>query len=218
MGKLVALLVAVVSALSTLALPAHATNTSPLTTTPVFVVGDSLTVGALAHGLAARMAVRGYSLKPPASAAEGRSVDEGLSVLAGRSVKPQRVLLSLGSNDCLASASMARSWVTRARAAAGPSATIFWVNIRVLDSTCRHSFDAVNAGLLAGVRADRARQLSLGRSATSWLLDWNQFAINRHIATRSDGTHYTDYGYRMRSIFYAEAMASRGSWARYRRA
>jgi lysophospholipase L1-like esterase len=185
-------------------------GTSPVA---VYVQGDSLTYGTLPY-LARAMTAVGYRLAPTASAKVGRTVAQGLAITAATPRKPTTVLIALGTNDIRACRSTAASWVARARTIVGPTATLYWVNLKLTGSKFANQTN-INDGLLAGVRADNARQTRLHLAGTSYILDWHAYATDAKIPNGSDGIHY-GANYPKRATFYARAMAGTSTFSKYK--
>ena len=183
------------------------------------VQGDSLTVGTLDECevpcLPAAAAARGMRLSPAPSARVGRSVDEGLALLAHTEHLPARVLIALGTNDWEAGDSTAAHWIQRARATVGPSSDIFWVNLAMEGHRYR-LFTEINAGLLTGVTADNLHQRRIRASGRSYVLDWYAYTRARQVHPGSDGVHYSGAIYSLRARFYAGAVAGAPGYLAYR--
>jgi hypothetical protein len=161
----------------------------------LFVVGDSLTVGA-EPWLADAVRARGWRLTG-VDARVGRTVPEGLAVLrkhARAGTLPATVLVALGTNNLGASAADIETWMSTARGIVGDERQLGWVNISV-----------------AAPRAERAAEIdtALAASARRWnvqVLDWNGWARRNGITNKADGIHYEDGAYRLRALFYAAAL------------
>jgi hypothetical protein len=185
----------------------------------VYVFGDSLTVGTIMYGspsyLSTAMHDAHLTLAARPSAKVGRRVGEGLALLPSVPDGRRTALIALGTNDVQASADAAATWIRRARELLGPGVEIFWVNLRLTGARFSHQTQ-VNAGLLAGVRADDARQVAAGHVGRSHVLDWYSYARDHHVANRPDGIHYSLPNYRIRAIFYAESLAANPRYLPYR--
>ncbi len=185
----------------------------------VYVFGDSLTVGTIVYGspsyLSTAMHDAHLVLAARPSAKVGRTVGEGLALLPSVPDGRRTVLIALGTNDMRASADTAASWIRRARELLGPDVEIFWVNLRLTGARFSHQTQ-VNAGLLAGVRADDARQLADGHAGRSHVLDWFSYARDHHVGNQHDGIHYSLPNYRIRATFYAESLAADPRYLHYR--
>jgi lysophospholipase L1-like esterase len=183
------------------------------------VFGDSLTVGTIVYGspsyLGAAMRTAHLTLAAQPSARVGRRVGEGLALLPSVPSGRRTVLIALGTNDLGATATTSATWIRRARELVGADVEIFWVNISLTGSRYRNQTQ-VNAGLLAGVRADDAWQAATGRVGRSHVLDWSSYARDHHVANRPDGMHYSLPNYRIRAIFYAESLAADPRFLQYR--
>ena len=196
---------------------ATATNQRPRAR--LYVQGDSLTVGTLEECdnpcLPLATAQRGMRLSPAPNARVGRSVSEGLAVMAHTSALPARVLIALGTNDWEAGSSAAGSWVKQARLIVGPSADIFWVNLAMEGHRYRR-FPEINSGLVSGSTADNVRQARRGARGRSYVLDWASYATTHHLHPGSDGVHYSSAIYSLRARFYAGAVAGSAEYLPYR--
>lgn len=159
----------------------------------VFVVGDSLTVGA-EPWLADAVAGRGWRLTG-VDARVGRTVPEGLAVLRRRARSlPSTVIVALGTNNLGASDADIEAWVSSARRIVGDERQLGWVNLSV-----------------AAPRDVRAREIddALAVSAARWnvqVLDWYGWTHRNGIHNKADGIHYEDGAYRLRALFYAAAL------------
>lgn len=172
--------------------------TPPRTSTAapeLFVVGDSLTVGA-EPWLADAVRARGWRLTG-VDARVGRTVPEGLAVLKKRAragTLPSTVIVALGTNNLGASDTDIDTWVSTARDIVGDERQLGWVNISV-----------------APPRAERAAAIdaALAASARRWdvqVLDWYGWTHRNGITNKADGIHYEDGAYRLRALFYAAAL------------
>jgi lysophospholipase L1-like esterase len=165
----------------------------------VFVIGDSLTVGARDNGLAQRFADRGIALNG-VDAKTGRSTRSGPDVLAAHSTNElgNLVVVALGTNDVAGGVST-RRFRTRMRAvldAIGPNRTIVWLTVALGDGhTSERQADTWNAVLW-----DLTRFYPNLRVA-----DWQQVVRSEHFGR--DGIHLTRDGYRARATFIADAVA-----------
>jgi lysophospholipase L1-like esterase len=165
----------------------------------VFVVGDSLTVGA-EPWLRAALRRHGWTLTG-VDARVGRPVAEGLSLLrAHRTRLPGTVVIALGTNDLGAGSQTVRSWLRSARAIAGPRRLV-WVDLCLAP--------AVDPRLAAYRQINQ----SLFRYAARFgvvVADWCGYAASHHVRPGLDGIHYGPDGYRQRASFYAAAVAAAG--------
>ena len=158
----------------------------------VFVVGDSLTVGARPW-LARDLRRRGAQLVG-VTARISWHVDEGLALLRkmGDSL-PATVMVALGTNDLQASTSQVERWLRTARELVGDRRLI-WVNLRC---------NAAHSKLLARYRViNDALDAAAPRYGVE-IADWDAWAGARRVRTLSDGIHYSPAAYRLRSSFYA---------------
>lgn len=172
---------------------------------PVFVLGDSLTVGA-EPWLAGAVGPRGWY--PTVDARVSRTTQEGLRILARKEADlPATILVALGTNDLQASDAEVRSWLRDLRSIAGEKRRLLWVNLDVAESHPSY------------VRSQRINAV-LARSAANYeieVADWEQWAGDRGVTHRPDGIHYDERNYRRRAAFYAEALGEvRGSKSRTR--
>jgi hypothetical protein len=158
----------------------------------VFVVGDSLTIGA--RPWMARDLRRRSGRLVGVEAGVGWHIEDGLAVLQrmGDSL-PRTVMVALGTNDLLASPRQVDRWMRTARELVGDRRLI-WVNLRC---NVRHS------KLLA--RYPRFND-ALDAAALRYdveIADWDAWAGRRRVRTLPDGVHYSSAAYRLRSSFYA---------------
>ena len=226
-GALALASVVLLSALPAAVASPHATapHPRPLIVVPddprpdarVFVLGDSLTLGTLIYGSPSHLvnAARddGLALTPRPNARVGRRVGEGLAILSHVGAH-RTVLIALGTNDLSATSAQAASWIRTARRLAGPTATIFWVNLRLTGAQFRFQ-TRVNAGLLAGVRRDRTAQELVGATGRAYVLDWSRYAQLHRIANGRDGIHYSPLNYAKRADFYTGCIAGVASFHAY---
>jgi lysophospholipase L1-like esterase len=185
----------------------------------VAVIGDSLTVGTLIYGdpshLRRALATTTVRLGPKPSARVGRKVSQGLRILARADRLPRVVLVELGTNNWRAGSDRAARWIARARAALGPSRTLYWVNLRMVGTRYeRHR--AVNAGLRRGVAADNRRAVASGWSGRSYVLDWSRYSRRMGVAPGRDGIHYSPFGYGVLARFVAGSLDQRPAYAAFR--
>jgi hypothetical protein len=193
----VATIVDVTPTTAGVATPAPAPDATTSEPAPaVFVVGDSLTVGA-EPWLAAAVRARGWDLTG-VDARVGRVVPEGLAVLKRKARSlPDTVIVALGTNNLGASPADIDAWMGTARRLVGPERRLVWVNLSLADDG------------LARLQRYHAINASLAASAPRWrveILDWDRWTHRNHIATKSDGIHYEDGVYRLRALFYAGAL------------
>jgi lysophospholipase L1-like esterase len=162
----------------------------------VFVVGDSLTVGAQPY---LRAALHGHGwVLAGVSARVGRPVSEGLAVLrAHRVTLPPVVLIALGTNNLAATQLDVKSWLRTARGIVG-TRPIVWVNLCLNDARLPYlrSFRLINAALVRYAPRFGVR-----------VADWCGYAGRHGVTNGPDGIHYGPDGYRVRAGFYARALA-----------
>lgn len=159
----------------------------------VFVVGDSLTRGAVRPGqFEALMSYVGYTAR--VDAMTSRFIRTGVQILrdeaaAGR-LEPV-VMVALGTNDAHAAFSNAKvsSLVDQVMDAVGPERVVLWVNVQLEPS---ERADHFNARLLA-----KSMQYT-----NLIVLDWASTPNTQYLA--KDGVHYSPTGYRHRAFFMAE--------------
>ena len=162
---------------------------------PVFVVGDSLTVGT-EPWLRAAFARSGWTLAG-VDARVGRAVPEGLGILKARTHLPPTVIVALGTNDLGASPASVSAWLRTARHIVGRRRVI-WVNLCLSPRR--------NPALGGYLRINAA----LARFAPRFgieVADWCAFATRRGISPGPDGIHYSPSAYQQRARFYAKSVA-----------
>ena len=163
---------------------------------PVFVVGDSLTVGA-EPWLAGALGPWGWF--PTVDARVSRPTDEGLSILERERRKgglPDTILVALGTNDLNATDAEVDGWLRDVRETAGPRRRVVWVNLHVAEGhPARDRAEGINAAL-----AEHAAKYDVE------VADWQEWAEDREVEHRPDGIHYDERNYRMRASFYAIAL------------
>ena len=159
----------------------------------VFVVGDSLTIGARPW-IARDLRRRGGRLVG-VDAGVGWHVEDGLVVLRRMGdALPGTVMVALGTNDLLSSRREVERWLRTARQLVGDRRLI-WVNLRC---NARHSrllarYPLINAALEAAAPRYDVE-----------IADWDAWAGERRVRTLPDGVHYSSAAYRLRASFYAE--------------
>lgn len=164
-------------------------------TREVFVVGDSLTVGAAAFGgLLTRATEVGFVALVDARVARFTVV--GAQTLGSRAATGQLeplVMVALGTNDVFNAVNGPRldALIDQTMRAIGPARTVVWVNLR----------------LRAGWRSD-AFNAALARAAARYgnLIIANWHAHPSSTAFASDGVHLTIAGYRARAEFMIDAL------------
>jgi len=163
--------------------------------TRVFVVGDSLTVGARDFGgLRSKFANAGY--EATVEARTGRGVEWGLSVLRnqGRSL-PSTVVVALGTND-VASGRSTPSFgelVDRVMAAVGPNRIVVWVNL---------DLDDTSWGAAQEARFNRVLRERAGQHDNLAVADWDSYLDGNRSWLAGDRIHLNGRGYRQRAWFY----------------
>lgn len=158
--------------------------------TEVFVVGDSLTVGAdYFGGLADLMDAAGYTATIDGSIA--RFSSGGATVVSARLAAGELeplVMVALGTND--ASAGYTSSWfagnVDKLMAAVGPNRVVVWMNLQMADMATADRFNGV-----LYLKSLQHRNLLIA--------DWAN-TPNRQYLT-GDGLHYSPTGYRNRAAY-----------------
>lgn len=169
--------------------------------TAVFVVGDSLTVGAL-DAIPAAMEERGITLAG-VDARNGRTTPQGLAVLEDAAPDlPGTVLMALGTNDVFFATERAvDAWLATARSIVGDRRLI-WVNVHVDPSKSElealERWDEINAWLAAA-----ARRYDIE------LADWAVWASINGVNVGPDGVHYAAEASARRAGFYADVVAGR---------
>lgn len=156
-------------------------------TQQVFVVGDSLAVGAggpLSDGL------KGYVAGVEIDARIGRPASAGLGLLRGSRAQRSSVwVVQLGTNDGPSPAAM-RIHVQQVMRLAGPARRVLWVNI-----VRPGGYGKVNTAL------KKLEQEYLNYE----VLDWAQFVSQHRSYLASDGVHLTGAGYQAMGSLIASA-------------
>lgn len=168
----------------------------------VFVVGDSLTVGADYFGdLTDLMTAAGYTATVDGAVA--RFSSGGVSVLDARrtaGLLEPLVVVALGTND--AAAGYTTSWfagnVDRIMATVGPSRVVVWMNLQMTDMATADRFN----GMLY-LKSLQYRNLLIA--------DWASTPNRQYLA--GDGLHYNTTGYKNRAAYTVD----RADWATCRR-
>jgi lysophospholipase L1-like esterase len=162
--------------------------------TRVFVVGDSLTVGAADFGgLRGKLEDAGFN--PTISARTGRGLEGGLSVLRSQGSLPHIVVVALGTND-VAYGRSTKSFgalVDDVMEAVGDDRFVLWINLD-LDGT---SWGAEQAG-----RFNRVLREKSWKHGNLAVADWSSFVDDHASWMASDDVHLTGTGYRQRANFY----------------
>jgi lysophospholipase L1-like esterase len=189
-STVVAALAACAAASSLLPAAASARVTAADAGAPVLVVGDSLAVGLrpyLAPLLGANVGVAW-------DAKTGRTTPQGLVALrdALKFVKPQTVIVSLGTNDG-SDPTRFESRIDRVISTIGPKACIVWSNI--YRPARKGPYAALNTVLNS--EAQRVSRLHL--------IDWNA-AVARRSVHLKDGLHPDPAGFEYRSRMLANAV------------
>lgn len=168
---------------------------SPAAAAPpgVFVVGDSLTVGASQFGgLEDKFVDAGFS--PAVQARTGRGVPWGLSVLQaqGRAL-PGTVVVALGTNDVAAGRSVQSfaDHVDAIMSTVGPTRQVLWLNLDMQGPPW-----GAQAARFNRVLAERT-----GRYPNLAVADWNSYVDANRSWVVSDGIHLNGRGYRQRAWF-----------------
>lgn len=170
----------------------------------VFIVGDSLTVGADYFGqLGSLLTNAGYL--PRINAIESRFTSAGATILRDEALAgrlEQVVMVALGTNDAAAgySAASFAGNVDKVMTAVGPGRIVLWVNLQLKSTTTRPYLDAATINFNA-VLTTKASEYSNLRIA-----DWE--ATPNRIYLSSDGIHYSTTGYKNRAVFSRERMDS----------
>lgn len=161
----------------------------------VFIVGDSLTVGAVYFG-GMETLLAGQRYRQRISARTGRSTAGGVSVLraevdAGR-LEPL-VMVALGTNDITAGRSAATfaSNVDSVMSTVGRTRIVVWVNM-------------ATANTLANAAYNRVLVAKSATYPNLFVLDWNATGNARYLT--GDGIHYSSTGYRNRAIFSVDRL------------
>jgi hypothetical protein len=163
---------------------------------PVFIVGDSLTVGAQPW-LDGVLTQRGWRVTG-IDARIGRGVPEGLGILQSQAATlPDTVLIALGTNNLSSSPEAVTAWMHDARRIAGSSRRIIWVDLCLDDSAAPRlgAYRAVNDALLAA-----APRFGID------MAHWCDYSSAHDIHPIADGIHYDDAAYQMRALFYADVL------------
>lgn len=197
------------AAASNLAARGDRVQTAPTTPPPAicferraFVIGDSLTVGALEFGgLDDVLDAAGYTAR--IDARQARFADGGanrLAIEAAAGRLEPLVVVGLGTNDAAAGFTMA--WfadnIDKAMAAVGRSRTVLWINLQIGDLARQARFNDV----LTFKSAQHPNLL---------VLDWASQPTRQYL--EGDGIHLEPAGYRLRTAF----MRDRMDWATCRR-
>jgi lysophospholipase L1-like esterase len=167
----------------------------------VFIVGDSLTVGALDF-IPEAMEQRGIRLAG-VDARNGRTTPQGLEVLREQGdALPGTVLVALGTNDVyFATEESVAEWMATAREIVGDRRLI-WVNTHVIPERAEiealERWDDVNAWLAAAAPRHDIE-----------LADWAVWAAINGVEVGPDGVHYEDTASARRAGFYADVVAGR---------
>lgn len=165
----------------------------------VFVVGDSLTVGAQGQGLGEPTDDGDTAWAIDAEV--GRTTHEATAVAGGRDLSGyELVIVALGTNDYLDSASLYRARIDRMMEALDGHPKVRWINVDAHTTKLRPAATGVNAALAAAP----------SRHPSLRIADWHAHLGARSDAASlraSDGVHYTASGYRVRRDF-TQAVAS----------
>ena len=165
----------------------------------VYVLGDSLTVGAAGQGLG--RTTNDGATTWTIDAASGLTTHDATAIAAGRDLRSyELVIVALGTNDYLDSAAMYGVRIDRMLAALRDHPRVRWSNVDAHTAKLQPAAAGVNAALAAGP----------ARHPTLRILDWHAHVGGRPDADAlraADGVHYTAAGYRVRRDF-TEAVAS----------
>lgn len=163
----------------------------------VFVVGDSLTVGAEPF-IEEELAARGWRVTE-VEARVGRRAERGIEILEDDAGSlPPTVLIALGTNNLSATPEEVEKWLRDARRVVG-NRRLIWVDL-CLD-------DAVAPRLATFREINETLEEASGRYRVE-VAHWCRFAETQGLTTSSDGIHYEAEAYRLRARFYAEALSS----------
>ena len=185
-------------------LAARGERVQTLSTTPppaicqerrAYVIGDSLTVGALDFGgLEDVLAAAGYAAR--IDARQARFADGGANRLAIEAAEGRLeplVVVGLGTND--AAAGFTAKWfgdnIDKAMAAVGRTRTVLWINLQLGNLTTQARFNDV----LTFKSAQYPNLL---------VLDWASQPTRQYL--EGDGIHYEPAGYRLRTAFTRDRM------------
>jgi hypothetical protein len=157
----------------------------------VFVIGDSLTVGAVGQGLG----VDTDSVDWTIDAVVGRTTNAGITVAKDRDLRGyDLVIVALGTNDWQDSAGVYGTRVDRMVAAIGDGPDVAWINVDAHTEKLRPAADGVNVAIArAPLRHPRLE-----------VADWHEHvgAVAGFDACRNaDGVHYKACGSRERRAF-----------------
>ncbi|HRW39533.1 MAG: hypothetical protein KDB04_02620 [Acidimicrobiales bacterium] len=159
----------------------------------VYVIGDSLTMGAVAQGLGE--ATNDGATTWRVDAAAGLGTNQATALVDGYDLGGyELVIVALGTNDYLDSAGMYGVRIDRMMTALRGHPRVRWVNVDAGTSKLQPAAAGVDAALAAAP----ARHNNLR------ILDWDAHfrALPDASSMRSgDGVHYTAAGYRVRRDF-----------------
>jgi hypothetical protein len=156
----------------------------------VFVVGDSLAVGAREP---LEAALPGWRVET--SAETGRHTSEGVAEITGAGSLPDVVVVSLGTNDDPSAADTFAGYVQTVLGAVGPGGCVVWPNI-VRPPYNGVSYDGYNRAL---ARLSAANPNLL-------VVDWVGMVGSNPAWLASDGVHATPTGYQARGQAIAQAV------------
>ena len=163
-----------------------------VTDADVFIVGDSLTVGAAPY-LDRRLSEKGW--RGAIDAVGGRNFNQGLGVLQRNKDRlPPTVVVALATNDMTAEPWAIEWWVGTARHIVGARRLIF-VNVYI---------DPAKNPVMAA-RQQRVND-AIARSAgihAAEVADWASYARAHNLQTEWDGVHYGPETSDQRAQFYA---------------
>lgn len=163
---------------------------------PVFVLGDSLTVGVEQVGLS----IEGRTVT--IDAAGSRNVSQGIAILeSGAAADAGLVVVALGTNNATESPESFGASIDAAMAAIGDTPTI-WVNV-----------DANTDVLASAVGVNDAIAAAAERHPNLTVADWDAHMAgldNAASLRQDDGVHYTAAGYTVRSEWLARIISGSG--------
>ncbi len=163
--------------------------------TPVFIVGDSLTVGARPY-LKAQLKSR--VRKVTVDARVGRFSSQGIAKLRSRQARQARVwVVALGTNDG-PSSSATRSNVRKVMRKAGPRRQVIWVNV-------------VRPGGYSRVNREFRRADAKYDNLT--VIDWAKYIRQHRNYLGGDRVHLNNSGYRMRGKIIAQQVRKVAAFA-----
>jgi lysophospholipase L1-like esterase len=167
-----------------LSVPTLPVRPAVVSTGPVFLLGDSLTVGVEPY-LAALLPGRRVSF----DAKVGRTTDQGVAIVkANPSELAPTVVVGLGTNDQTTAAEFAQN-VDEMMALLG-NRRVLWVNL------ARNGYSDFDAVLVAAT--EKYQNLEL--------VDWASTYYSHPKVQATDGIHATEAGYQLRAQIIAAAL------------